>query len=101
MKCLISYLRCCASINIVCVLSHYPKFCICIEKTKKATSQECLYVIPAHQTSDMSRCTISPESRSKLEMVILLSLRLYVFLLLELFNMLITSSCVQISININ
>ena len=29
----------------------------------------------AHQTSDMSRCTISPESRSKLEMVILLSLR--------------------------
>ena len=31
--------------------------------------------MPAHQTSDMSRCTISPESRSKLEMVILSSLR--------------------------
>ena len=33
------------------------------------------YVVPAHQTSDMSRSTISPESRSKLEMVILSSLR--------------------------
>ena len=31
--------------------------------------------MPAHQTSDMSRRTISPESRSKLEMVILSSLR--------------------------
>ena len=31
--------------------------------------------MPAHQTSDMSRCTISPESRSKLEIVILSSLR--------------------------
>ena len=35
----------------------------------------CIYVVPAHQTSDMSHCTISPESRSKLEMVILSSLR--------------------------
>ena len=33
------------------------------------------YVVPAHHTSDMSRSTISPESRSKLEMVILSSLR--------------------------
>ena len=33
-----------------------------------------IYVVPAHQTSDMSRSTISPESRSKLEMVILSSL---------------------------
>ena len=33
------------------------------------------YVVPAHQTSDMSRSTISRESRSKLEMVILSSLR--------------------------
>ena len=32
-------------------------------------------VVPAHQTSDMSRCTISPESRLKLEMVILSNLR--------------------------
>ena len=32
------------------------------------------YVVPAHQTSDMSRCTILPKSRSKLEMVILSSL---------------------------
>ena len=29
-----------------------------------------IQVMPAHQTSGMSRCTISPESRSKLEMVI-------------------------------
>ena len=57
-----------------------------------------IYVVPAHQTSDMSRCTILPESRLKLEMVILSSIR---FLTVELFNMLITSSCVQISININ
>ena len=35
----------------------------------------CIYVVPAHQTSDMSRSTISPESRSRLEMVILSSLR--------------------------
>ena len=34
-----------------------------------------IYVVPAHQTSDMSRRTISPESRSKLEMVILSNLR--------------------------
>ena len=34
-----------------------------------------VYVMPAHQTSDMSRCTILLESHSKLEMVILLSLR--------------------------
>ena len=33
------------------------------------------YVVPAHQTSDMSRSTISPESRLKLEMVILSNLR--------------------------
>ena len=32
-----------------------------------------VYVVPAHQTSDMSRSTISPESRSKLEMVVLSS----------------------------
>ena len=32
------------------------------------------FVVPAHQTSDMSRSTISPESRSKLEMVIFSSL---------------------------
>ena len=32
-------------------------------------------VVPAHQTSDMSRSTISPESRSKLEMIISSSLR--------------------------
>ena len=31
-------------------------------------------LMPAHQTSDMSRCTISPESRSKLDIVILSSL---------------------------
>ena len=34
-----------------------------------------IYVMPAHQTSDMSHCTISPESRSKLEMVNLSNLR--------------------------
>ena len=33
------------------------------------------FVVPAHQTSDMSRFTISPESRLKLEMVILSNLR--------------------------
>ena len=56
-------------------------------------------MVPADQTSDMSRCTILPESRLKLEMVILSSLRF-----LTVFNfsiMLITSSCVQISINIH
>ena len=37
-------------------------------------NKQCLYVVPAHQTSDMSRCTISPESRLKLEMVILSNL---------------------------
>ena len=31
--------------------------------------------VPAHQTSDMSGCTISTERSSKLEMVILSSLR--------------------------
>ena len=51
-------------------------------------------MVPAHQTSDMSRCTISPESRSKFEMVILSSLR---FLLFELFNMLITPEPVHVS----
>ena len=32
-------------------------------------------MVPAHQTSDMSRFTISPESRLKLEMLILSNLR--------------------------
>ena len=36
--------------------------------------QKNIYVMPAHQTSDMSRCTISPESRLKLEIVFLSSL---------------------------
>ena len=50
-------------------------------------------VMPAHQTSDMLCYMISPESRSKLEMVILSSLRF----LTKYLNF----SCVQISININ
>ena len=45
---------------------------ICHFQSRLLISQ---YVVPAHQTSDMSRSTISPESRSKLEMVILSSLR--------------------------
>ena len=32
-------------------------------------------MMPAHQTSDMSRCTISPDSSPKLKMVILSSSR--------------------------
>ena len=51
-----------------------------------------------HQTGDMSRFTILPESCSKLEIVILSSLCVLLF---EIFNILITSSYVQISININ
>ena len=34
------------------------------------------YVVPAHQTSDMLRCTISAESHLKLEMVIFCEFRL-------------------------
>ena len=46
----------------------------------KSKNSSCIYfanqyVVPAHQTSDMSHCSISPESLSKLEMVILSSLR--------------------------
>ena len=37
--------------------------------------ETCPKIVPAHQTSDMSRCTISPESHLKLEMVILSNLR--------------------------
>ena len=44
------------------------------------------YVVPAHQTSDMSRCTISPESRLKLEMVILSTLRFLAILTFQYVN---------------
>ena len=43
-------------------------------------------VVPAHQTSDMSRCTISPESRLKLEMVILSTLRFLAILTFQYVN---------------
>ena len=43
-------------------------------------------VMLAHQTSDMSRCTISPESRLKLEMVILSSLRFLTILTFQYVN---------------
>ena len=45
-----------------------------------------IYVVPAHQTSDMSRCTISPESRLKLEMVILSTLRFLAILTFQYVN---------------
>ena len=45
-----------------------------------------LYVVPAHQTSDMSPCTISPESRLKLEMVILSNLRFLTILTFQYVN---------------
>ena len=43
-------------------------------------------VVPAHQTSDMSRCTILPESRLKLEMVILSNLRFLTILTFQYVN---------------
>ena len=50
--------------------------CKCvISNASYLTKQNHAYVVPAHQTSDMSRCMISPESRSMWEMVILSSLR--------------------------
>ena len=45
-----------------------------------------IYVVPAHQTSDMSRCTLSPESRLKLEIVILSNLRFLAFLTFQYVN---------------
>ena len=45
-----------------------------------------IYVVPAHQTSDMSRCTISPESRLKLEMVILSNLHFLTILTFQYVN---------------
>ena len=42
--------------------------------------------LSAHQTSDMSRCTISPESRLKLEMVILSNLRFLTILTFQYVN---------------
>ena len=49
-------------------------------------NKQCLYVVPAHQTSDMSRCTISPESRLKLEMVILSNLSFLTILTFQYVN---------------
>ena len=43
-------------------------------------------MVPADQTSDMSRCTILPESRLKLEMVILSSLRFLTVLTFQYVN---------------
>ena len=48
------------------------------KQTNKQTNKTSLHLsdaMPDDQTIDMSRCMISPESRSKLEMVILSSLR--------------------------
>ena len=43
-------------------------------------------MVPAHQTSDMSRCTISPGSRLKLEMVSLSNLRFLTILTFQYVN---------------
>ena len=45
-----------------------------------------MFVVPAHQTSDMSRRTISPESHLKLEMVILSNLRFLTILTFQYVN---------------